>query len=424
MKRLNVIGVFLLVLLLACVSQAHAQQKRYNIAGTWSSNIGVIYTIEQEGDSIEWTDTNSGLAGTGTVNEKNININWIDRSGAQSAKGVMVRFDSDGYPIRVRFNHGIIIFRDPGSGAAEAAATGEAVTEEEYGWEEDTTETAGAGEEEWAPEIILDISGEWTDEMGTVFTFTQSGSEFEWSSSIGYGSGTISGNNLTLSTSGGTTGPINGTITETDSSGRPSRIEWAMGSVFVRGSGAAAGSEYNISGDWVANDGNHYSFIQYGSEFDWTSDTGMGGGTLSGTTVMLVGGNPADGSTLTGEITSWDTDGSAQRIEFVEYGLTLDRAGGESAEVSLVEAEDDIGGSWAASSSGAIYTITQEGEDFTWSGTDGLSGTGRIYEGVVFFFWSDSTGSHRLRGMITANDGSGRPSVITLEDGSRLNRQP
>jgi hypothetical protein len=83
------------------------------------------------------------------------------------------------------------------------------------------------------PQAASDISGQWNSNIGVVYDIQQSGNNFTWSvpSLNQSGTGTVSGTSVTMSGPGWT---VKGTITETDTSGRPTKIVGENGVVLFR----------------------------------------------------------------------------------------------------------------------------------------------------------------------------------------------
>jgi hypothetical protein len=176
-----------------------------------------------------------------------------------------------------------------------------------------------------------DISGQWNSNIGVVYEIQQSGSQYTWSvASLNQsGTGTVSGNNVTLSGPGWT---VKGTITETDASGKPTKIVGENGVVLFRTTAGAptvsvkppvqkpvpsapkapAGGAVSVSGNWNSSIGATYEIQQSGNNFTWSAPTlnQSGTGTISGNNITLIG----PGWTVKGAITATDPSGNATKI--------------------------------------------------------------------------------------------------------------
>jgi hypothetical protein len=181
-----------------------------------------------------------------------------------------------------------------------------------------------------SPQSTPDLTGQWNSNIGAVYEIQQSGSQFTWSAPglSQSGTGTISGNNVTLSGPGWT---VKGTITETDSSGNPTKIVGENGVVLFRTTGSPAvsvnppaqppvptapkapvGGVVSVSGKWDSSIGATYEIQQSGNYFTWSAPSlnQSGTGTISGNNVTLSG----PGWTIKGAITATDPSGNATKI--------------------------------------------------------------------------------------------------------------
>jgi Beta/Gamma crystallin len=188
--------------------------------------------------------------------------------------------------------------------------------------------------------IATDISGQWNSNIGAVYEIQQSGNNFTWSvpSLNQSGTGTVSGNIVTMSGPGWT---VKGMITDTDTSGRPTKIIGENGVVLFRtteGQPAAIkppaqqpappapsvppSALNTLTGQWNSNIGVVYEIQQTGNQFTWSvpSLNQSGTGTVAGNIVTMSG----PGWTVKGIITEADSSGRPTKI-VGENGVILFR---------------------------------------------------------------------------------------------------
>lgn len=199
------------------------------------------------------------------------------------------------------------------------------------------------------PGQIRDISGKWSSNIGIDYEITQSGSQFTWfASKINQkGTGTLTESGISASwTDPGGSGSAKGNITEVDSSGVATRIEWDNGVVFFRKAGSAPSPTapspqtvqtdptakvappgsigpapptgvIDISGKWTSTTGQVYEITQSGEQFTWyvAAMNEKGSGTLKGQNITASWtGNMGSGSAQGG--VGIDANGNANRIEW------------------------------------------------------------------------------------------------------------
>ena len=185
-----------------------------------------------------------------------------------------------------------------------------------------------------------DIAGQWNSNIGAVYEIQQNGTQFTWSapSLSQSGTGTISGNDVTMSGPGWT---VKGSVTEADASGKPAKIVGENGVILFRETGGPAvplkpqaqqppalmpkappSGVFNIGGQWNSNIGAVYEIQQNGGQFTWSvpSLSQSGSGTISGTSVTMSG----PGWTVKGSVTEADASGKATKI-VGENGVILFR---------------------------------------------------------------------------------------------------
>jgi hypothetical protein len=292
----------------------------------------------------------------------------------------------------------------------------------------------------------VNISGQWKSNIGAVYEIQQTGSQFTWSApSLNQsGTGTISGNNITLSGPGWT---VKGTITELDVSGNAAKIVGENGVILFRSAdalpqppqpstpsqpAAPPGGAVSLTGKWNSNDGEAYEIQQSGNQFTWSAPSldQSGPGTISGNAITISG----PGWTVKGTITEADASGNATKIE-CENGVLLYRTPGmpgvqpapappavpqSSPQQSAIP---DISGKWK-NNLGVVYEIKQDGEQFVWKVLLGLeTAAGKITGTTVSATWTGAVGSGSSKGQLLFDGSTGKVAAIKWDNGTTFNRQ-
>jgi len=218
MKRQSVLPAVSRLALVVCVlmlaGPMGSPQSTPDLSGQWNSNIGAVYEIQQNGNQFTWTAPSLNQSGTGTVSGNNISIN----GPGWTVKGTITETDSSGKPTKIVGENGVVLFRTTGGQTVSVKLpTKPPIT---------PAPKAPAGG-------AVSLSGKWNSSIGATYEIQQSGSQFTWSAPTlsQSGTGTISGNNITLSGPGWT---VKGTITGTDGSGNATRIAGENGVVLFR----------------------------------------------------------------------------------------------------------------------------------------------------------------------------------------------
>jgi len=197
---------------------------------------------------------------------------------------------------------------------------------------------------------VLNVSGQWNSSIGAVYNIQQNGNQYTWTApSLNQsGTGTISGNSVTMSGPGWT---VKGTITESDQAGNATKIEGENGVVLFRTIGgptapttapaqqtapstpqAPPGQPLSISGQWNSSIGAVYNIQQSGNQYNWSAPSlnQSGTGTISGKAVTISG----PGWTVKGTVTESDQAGNATKI-VGENGVVLFRTMGGQVPYKL-----------------------------------------------------------------------------------------
>ncbi len=186
------------------------------------------------------------------------------------------------------------------------------------------------------------LSGQWNSNIGAVYEIQQSGNQFTWSAPglNESGTGTVSGSNVNLNGPGWT---VKGTITETDSSGNPTKIVGENGVVLYRASGMPQAQPApappavpqsnpqksaisDVSGKWKNNLGVVYEIKQDEEQFVWKALHGLetGAGKVTGTTVSATWTGALGSGSAKGQLLF---DGSTGKVAAIKWdnGATFSR---------------------------------------------------------------------------------------------------
>jgi competence protein ComEA len=197
---------------------------------------------------------------------------------------------------------------------------------------------------------VLKVSGQWNSNIGAVYQLQQNGNQYTWSApSLNQsGTGTISGNAVTISGPGWT---VKGTITESDQAGNATKIVGENGVTLFRTMGGSAtpigpwtkpsapsapkpasGGVFRVSGQWNSSIGAVYNLQQKENQYTWSAPSlnQSGTWTISGKTMTIIG----PGWRVKGTITESDQAGNATKIVY-ENGVTLFRTMGGSTALQL-----------------------------------------------------------------------------------------
>jgi hypothetical protein len=82
-----------------------------NLTGKWQSSIGAVYEITQADNQFTWFVASAKQKGQGTIQGKNIEASWSDAGGKGSATGTITKTDAQGRAIEIRWNNGVVFFR-------------------------------------------------------------------------------------------------------------------------------------------------------------------------------------------------------------------------------------------------------------------------------------------------------------------------
>lgn len=214
-----------------------------------------------------------------------------------------------------------------------------------------------------------DLAGTWQSSIGLTYTIRQSGTQCTWQNQGVTGTITFTPTGLTTtwSDAGGVHSAI-GTISERDAAGRPTRINWNNGVVFMRSSAsagpaaptapttsqgglaglitgvvaaaqgvAAANAAADLEGAWSSNIGENYAIKRTGNDILWRARSGTQGRITSTPSGLTTTWRDAAGEhSATGTVTERDPSGRPSRIVW-SHGVVFERqAGGTAAGPSAL----------------------------------------------------------------------------------------
>jgi photosystem II stability/assembly factor-like uncharacterized protein len=189
------------------------QERQYDISGTWRSNIGLVYQINQEGDSFTWNVESIRQRGEGTIAGGELNATWQGRSGRESGRGRVTAADQNGRATRLEWSNGVVFTRE---GGAEPQPSGEAQPHRQE---------------------FPDLSGMWYSNFGHRLEIGHNGNKFTIHV-MGVDQqfpGFIEGDSLQADwMQEGEKLTLHGGIAGKDNAGRALIIEWSNGMVFSR----------------------------------------------------------------------------------------------------------------------------------------------------------------------------------------------
>ncbi len=82
-----------------------------DIAGTWSSSVGLVYEIKQNGNQFTWFAVVTNEKGQGTLTGKIIKVSWSGLLGNGSTQGEVTKTDAQNRAIEIRWKNGAVFYR-------------------------------------------------------------------------------------------------------------------------------------------------------------------------------------------------------------------------------------------------------------------------------------------------------------------------
>jgi len=202
---------------------------------------------------------------------------------------------------------------------------------------------------------LPDLAGTWGSNIGLTYTITQSGTQCTWTDNNGAtGTITLAASGLTTNwADGGGPHSATGVITESDATGRPTKIAWSNGVVFLRQPEQLAPSQVagetgvatmiaatkgvavkkaraaalpDLVGTWDSNIGLTYTITQSGTQCTWTDNNGVTGAITLAASGLTTNWTDAGGpQSATGVVTESDAKGRPRTIGW-SNGVVFQRA--------------------------------------------------------------------------------------------------
>ncbi len=190
-----------------------------DLSGDWSSNLGLTYQIQQQGNSFTWT-SNIGEQGQGQYSgDRQLKHSWSGSLGAGSDTSRSLEVDAQNRATRIQWNNGVEFYRQASGNAG--------------GLSPPPTPPGQPGNNH--PNNCL--TGMWQSSIGVSYQFAQQGPNFSWDAPalLESGRGHISGDQIVAEWTNPTGGSSQrGTVIQRDATGRPEKIQWDNGVVFYR----------------------------------------------------------------------------------------------------------------------------------------------------------------------------------------------
>jgi hypothetical protein len=85
--------------------------QQVDLSGTWNSNVGLVYNINQNGNKILYQDPMMKKPVNGTVNGKTVTVSWMDGNAMKSIKGTITSVDNNGIAKRIEWQNNVVFNR-------------------------------------------------------------------------------------------------------------------------------------------------------------------------------------------------------------------------------------------------------------------------------------------------------------------------
>ena len=185
--------------------------KGSDLSGTWKSTYTADqYEITQSGAQFTWVRKGTSETAKGTVDGNRLSVTWTGGPVGTGSATATVIVDASGRATEIRFSNGAVFTRLKEVG-------------------------------DLTPSVIPkgnDLRGTWTSSYtADQYEITQSGSQFTWvrKGTSETARGTVDGNRLSVTWTGGPVGTGSATATViVDASGRATEIRFSNGAVFIR----------------------------------------------------------------------------------------------------------------------------------------------------------------------------------------------
>src|SRR4030042_5711642 len=82
-----------------------------SLAGTWRSNMGIVYTIEQTGANFTWSVAFPQQSANGTITGKKDQASWGEGQQKKSAEGLITETNTQNQATVIVWNNGVTFVR-------------------------------------------------------------------------------------------------------------------------------------------------------------------------------------------------------------------------------------------------------------------------------------------------------------------------
>lgn len=187
------------------------------IEGTYGSNLGIDFTLRQDGERFTWELPQLLQRAEGTIRGINLEVRWTDPNGQGEATGRVIESDAQGRATRIEWSNGVVMTRK-----TEAAVT------------LPPSNGVSGPPKDVEMDRFFDLTGRWLEINGHGgVDITQEGGQFTWQvlNSPSTGSGVLKGRQLVVTNAGAT---VYGLISAEDAAGKARQITFDTGAVYQR----------------------------------------------------------------------------------------------------------------------------------------------------------------------------------------------
>ena len=203
--------------------------KQYpKLSGTWNSNIGLVYKINQNGNKISYQDPMMHKPVNGTVKGKTVTVSWKEGNNLKELRGTITSIKGENTATTISWPNGVIFNKVEKSPTATTAPSQSQQQDKVTGTNYITNLLA---------KQYPKLSGTWNSNIGLAYNINQDGNKISYQDPMMHKlvNGTVDGKTVTVSwLEGNAMKSIKGTITSVDNNGVAKRIEWQNKVIFNR----------------------------------------------------------------------------------------------------------------------------------------------------------------------------------------------
>ena len=198
--------------------------QQIDLSGNWTSNIGLVYQISQNGNKLSYQDPMMHKPVNGTVEGKTVSVSWMEGNAVKNLKGSITSVDGDGKAKSIYWTNGVIFNQ------LSTTSTQPPKAEMATGYVVAPGPKAQEGQQ-------IDIAGKWISNIGLVYQISQNGNKLSYQDPLMHKpvNGTVDGKTVIVSwMEGNAAKNLKGTITSVGNDGKAKRIEWENSVFFHR----------------------------------------------------------------------------------------------------------------------------------------------------------------------------------------------